>query len=175
MGMIGQLIGDFAQFVPTWVLVLLLAVVGVLALPGWLLGLRVKRIKSRIRRVTRASGEEREALLTEAWLLAEGKPEALVSLAREADKMNLPGLRDRALDTLREMGTHDNVLRKLEAPKNPMETKRQFGHPVEASVSIGRLLDNGATEAARDRLAEALARFPDDEGLLELQERLATR
>jgi hypothetical protein len=175
MGMIGQLIGDLAQFVPGWLLALIVIVVLGLMTPGWLVGLKVKRQKALLRRVTRASGEERERLIAEAWEVSNGRPEVLIALAKEADKMNLPALRDRAIRALKALGTHTDAVKKLEAPKNPMEAKRRFGHPVEACVSIERLLENGATEAARERLAEALARFPDDEDLRELEIQLAER
>jgi hypothetical protein len=170
--MIGQLIGDLAQFVPGWVLVLLLVAVGVLMAPGWLVGLRVKRQKALLRRVTRASGGDRDRLIMEAWEVAEGRPEVLIALAKEADKMNLPALRDRAIAAVEALGSHHDVVKKLRAPTNKMDEKRRFGHPVEAAVSIERLLEVGATEAARERLAEARARFPDDEVLRELQGQL---
>lgn len=170
--MIGQLIGDLAQFVPGWVLAIVVVVVLGLMAPGWLVGLKVKRQKALLRRVTRASGPDRERLIQEAWEVSNGRPEVMIALAKEADKMNLPALRDRAIDALDALGTHRDVVKKLRAPSNPMEQKRRFGHPVEATVSIERLLEVGATEAARERLGEALARFPDDEALHALKERL---
>lgn len=169
MGAIGELIRGIALFVPLWVLVPVLLVLVGLAVPGWLEGVRIKRLKGTIRRVTRAESSQRQALIDEAWSLAEGRPEVLLALAREADKMNLPALRDRAVAVLEARGTHAKALKQLTAPKNPMEEKRRFGHPVEAVVSIERLLENGATEAARERLSEALGRFPDDKGLLALR------
>lgn len=175
MGGIGELIGTIARFVPLWVLVPLLLVLAGLAVPGWLEGVRIKRVKGVIRRVTRAEPAARQALLDEAWELAVGRPEVLLALAKEADKMNLPALRDQAVADLEARGTHAAALKQLAAPKSPAEEKRRFGHPVEAAVSIGRLIDIGATEAARERLAEALARFPRDEDLLALQESLEQR
>lgn len=172
MGMIGQLIGDLAQFVPGWVLVLVVVLALVLMAPGWLVGLKVKRQKALLRRVTRANGDDRERLIAEAWEVSNGRPEVMIALAKEADKMNLPALRDRALAALEVLGTHRDVVKKLREPANPMEQKRRFGHPVEAAVSIERLLEVGATEAARDRLTEALARFPQDEALHILKTRL---
>ncbi|MCA9567203.1 MAG: hypothetical protein KC656_05150 [Myxococcales bacterium] len=170
MGRIGELIQGLEQIVPPWVLLAAAVVLAVLAAPGWVEGLRVKRVKARIRRMTRAEAGERERLLAEVWALADGRPEVLLALAREADKMNLPALRDRAIRDLEARGTHKDALRRLEGPPKPGE--HRFAHPVEACVSIERLLENGADEAARARLAEALQRFPRDEGLLALRQRL---
>lgn len=172
MGMIGELIGTIAQFVPTWLLAIGVAVTAMLLGPGILTGIRVKKVKALLRRTTRSeSNEEREGYIAEALERASGRGDVLVALAREADKMNLPVLRDQALEQLKRLGTHPLEVKKLTGPTDPTQDRR-FGHPVEAAVSIERLLENGATEAARERLAEALDRFPTDESLQQLASRL---
>ena len=171
MGMIGELIGTIATFVPTWLLVIGVVVVGALMAPGLLVGMKVKKVKALLRRTTRSEGDERQGYIDEALERAGRNGEILLALAKEADKMNLPALRDKALKRLDRLGTHSLEVRKLRGPKDPTQDKR-FGHPVEAAVSIERMLENGATEAARKRLTEALGQFPKDEGLNALRSRL---
>jgi len=171
MGAIGEIIGTISQFVPTW----LLAIVGlalVFALgPGWVTGLRIKRVKALLRRTVRAEGSERINLQNQALELSLGRGEVLLALVREADKLNQPRLRDRALKKLARLGTHSDEVRKLSKPADPGRD-RQIGHPVEAMVLVERLLENGAIEAAREKLHEARRRFPDDPDLGRLAQQI---
>ena len=171
MGAIGEIIGTVSQFVPTW----LLAIIGlalVIALgPGWVTGLRIKRVKALLRKTVRAGGSERLNLQQQALDLALGRGEVLLALVREADKLNQPRLRDRALKKLARLGTHADEVRKLSKPTDPGRD-RQIGHPVEAAVLVERLLENGAIEAAREKLREARRRFPDDADLASLDQRI---
>ncbi|MEZ4320394.1 MAG: hypothetical protein R3F61_23135 [Myxococcota bacterium] len=171
MGGIGQLLQTLGQLVPPWVLALLLVALGVAMAPGWLVGLRVKRVKAVLRKTVRADEAERRALQQQALDHAHGNGEVLIALVKEADKLNQPALRDRALKELEALGTHRDEVRKLKKPEDPARN-HLFAHPVEAFVSIERLLESGATEAARERLREARRRFPDDPGLHELHRRL---
>lgn len=166
---IGQLIADIGKFVPPWLLGILIAVLLVLAAPGWLTGLKVKKVKAILRQTTRADETERKALQQQALDVAQGKPEVLVALVREADKMNLPRLRDRAMKALKKFPSHADVVRQMKKPADPQKLKGSFGHPVEAAVRIRTLVENGAVELAREKLAEANAKFPGDPELAELQ------
>ncbi len=170
MAMIGELLRGLVELVGPWPLLVVVVVAGVFALPGWLEGLRVKRVKALLRRVTRAEPAERERLIAEAWALAEGRPEVLLALALAADRMNLPHLRDRAVRVLRSYRGHADAVRRFEPPER---RGRRFGHPVEACVSIERLLDVGAVEAARERFREAEARFEGEACIEALRQRLA--
>lgn len=171
MGMIGELIQTVSAFVPWWLLAGIAVVLGFLAAPGYLVGLKVKRVKAVMRKTVRAEGEERTQLQRRAWELARGNGDVLVALVKEADKLNQPRLRDRALGALRRLGTHPDEVRKLSGPANPQEDKRH-GHPLEAAAAIRALLEVEAWEAARARLDEARARFPDDPGLVALEDRI---
>lgn len=166
---IGQLISDLGSLVPPWLLAVIIGVALLAAAPGWLTGLKAKKVKALLRQTTRADEETRTALIEQAFELADGRPEVLVALVREADKMNLPKLRDRAMKALSKHKSHADVVRKLKAPKDPTAKKGSFGHPVEAVVRVRTLIENGATELAREKLGEALAKFPDDPELLELR------
>lgn len=172
--MIGELLQTLVAFVPPWLLATGVALVALALAPGWIEGLRVKRVKALLRRTVRADDAARTVLIDEALALASGRAEVLAALVREADKLNQPGLRDRALASLASLGTHPDLVRQLRAPADPTQDRR-FGHPVEAAVSIERLLEVGAVAAAEERLREALRRFPKDEGLLALRDRLAHR
>jgi hypothetical protein len=174
MGMIGELIQTIMEFVPAWLLALVLGIGAIAVAPGWVEGLRIKRVKALLRRTVRASEAERTALIEQARMLSAGRAEVLVALIREADKLNLPVLRDQALVELKRLGTHGEVVRQLEAPADRTQDRR-FGHPLEASVSIRNLVEIGAVEAARARLNEALVRFPTDPGLLTLRDELTVR
>lgn len=169
--MIGELLQALTLLVPWWVLAIVGGLAAMLLSRGWLEGLRIKRVKSCLRRMVRADDALRAELVREVLALSDGRAEVLVALVREADKMNQPALRDRALASLKALGTHRDVVRQLEAPADRTQDRR-FGHPVEALVAIEALLEAGATEAARARLDEASARFPRDPGLRDLRERL---
>jgi hypothetical protein len=177
MAMIGELLGTVAQFVPPWLLGILGVVVAALMLPGFLTGLKVKRVKALMRQTVRADDTRRKALQDDALRIAQGNGEILVALVREADKLNQPRLRDEALRQLKRVDGYALQARKLALPDNPAERKRErhFGHPVEASAFIWRLLESGAVEGAAEKLDEALERFPDDPGLQELAEAIALR
>ena len=170
MGAIGDLIRTAAEFIPPWALALIAAVVFIASLPGLRTGLRVKRVRALLRKVTRADGETRLQLLEEAWKEAEGHPEALLALAREADKFNQPSLRDRATKALQKIGGYELSLRKLNA--KPPAQDRAIKHPVEASVIIETMLSNGAVEAAKKRFREARKAFPHHDGWADLQRKI---
>lgn len=171
MGMIGELIQTISTFVPWWILAIAGLLVAGLAAPGYLVGLKVKKVKALMRKTVRAEGEQRTQLQRQAWEVAKGNGDVLVALVKEADKLNQPRLRDRAMAALRKLGTHPDEVHKLSRPSNPHEDKRH-GHPLEAAAAIRTLMNVEAWEAAQERLDEARARFPGDEGLQSLGERL---
>lgn len=173
MGMIGELIGTIAAFVPWWVLVIAAVVLGGLAAPGYFVGLKVKKVKARMRKTVRADEAERAAIQREVYELAKDSGDVLVALAKEADKLNQPRLRDRAVQRLRKLGTHPDEVRKLTGPTDPREDKR-LNHPLEAAAAVRALIEVEAWEAAKARLDEAQARFPDDDELHALREQVAT-
>ncbi len=171
MAMIGELLGTIAQFVPPWVLAIAGVVVAGLMLPGFLTGLKVKRVKAMMRQTVRADDTRRRALQDDVLRMARGNGEILMALVREADKLNQPRLRDVALEELKKVDGYDLQARKLAEPADPTQRKREkkFGHPVEAAAFITRLLDNGAIEGAAEKLVEARAQFPDDAALAQLE------
>ncbi|MCB9677402.1 MAG: hypothetical protein H6737_20005 [Alphaproteobacteria bacterium] len=171
MGAIGELLRAIAQFVPPWVLAIAGVLLAFALAPGWLVGLKVKRVKAILRKTVRADDQARKALQDEAFALARDNGEVLVALVREADKLNQPRLRDKALKQLKKLGTHEAEVRKLAKPEDPARD-RKLGHPVEAAALIATLLESGALEGARARLDEALKRWPDDPGLAALEARL---
>lgn len=139
----------------------------VLAFPGWLRSVQARQIRSQVRRVSIASSEERPVREAEVMSMA-SDGNRLVVLAEAALQFNQRALAERALEALQKLGSHpiDEVrLRRALAPPRAAPD-----YAIEAVVAIRRLQAEGLTDLAKERLAEARARFPNDPDLAAMED-----
>ena len=162
--------GLVSQLVPPWALPIVIGVLGALAAPFWLESVRSKQIKGAIRRMVRASHDERGVLSRRALHLAGHKRIRLISLVQEAMRYDQRELRDEGLARLQQVpgGRHDAV----ELRKRVDKPRPRYRDPVEAVVRVESLLEQGLTVAAREQLDEARRTFPTDTELEALAGRL---
>jgi len=167
---------DIAQtlqmLLPPWGLAAIAAVLGILAIPFWLQSMRTKKIHGRIRRMVRASDEERRELADEALALAGDHPRRLVALVHNAMKYGLYDLRNHGIRRLEETGGAPEDLEIFHALLR--RERKPVGHPLEVALAIERLLEEGMDQTARHRLTEALKQHPADPDLRDIEKRLST-
>ena len=171
MSGVSDIIVALQALLPPWAIALVVVAVAAVAVPGWLFSVRVKRMKGRVRRLLRADPQTRATLVEECFEIAGDRPALLEALAAEALKMGHPDVRNRALELLESKGGGKEaavIRQKFE------KEKKAAVHPLQAIVVIERLMDEGMEDTARQRLAEALERFPKDPELLEIQQRLGS-
>jgi hypothetical protein len=165
-----QLFRAIETVLPPQVYIPLFAVIGVAAIPSWFYWLRTKQIKGQLRGMQRATGpDQREAHKRAAFELAAHKPRRLAYLADEALRLGLKAVYEEALKELAEGGHHDEHKRLEQASKAPAQVA---GHPLQEAAAIERLVAEGLLDAARERLRQVRARFPDDPDLAELEKKL---
>jgi hypothetical protein len=173
MGAVADLVRAIEIVVPHEVVLFVLLVVGVLAAPSWLHAVRARQIRSAVRRVAIAPSETRAATEDAALAIAAGIPRRLEVVAEEAARLALPALHGRALAELARLGAAaavDRQQKRLVERPPP-----RSAHPIEDAAAIRRLLSQGLDDRARERLADARRRFPDDPDLRALAEDLGER
>ena len=158
------------QLLPPWAVATLGVLVFLAVLPGWLHSLRVKQINGTVRRMVRADGRERKRLEAHTFDLAGERIGRLEAVAHAGNKFGQQAVRDRALARLDALGRKDLADKIRNKDRKPPE--RVIGHPLEATVPIRRMLEQGMFETASVRLDEALGRFPGDPDLIALQAQL---
>ncbi len=174
MRMIPELLETLGQLLPVWLYVPLLVVLAAALVPAWLFWLRSKQIKGQLRRMVRERDPERRAAhRARAFHLAAGRPRRLVGLADEAHRVGLKNVFDAAVRDLAAAGGPKVELDRLR--KLVTEPPKRGAHPLEELVIIERMWDQGLHDAARARLTEVRARFPDDPDLATLEARLYPR
>src|SRR5690606_25582445 len=174
MRMIPELLQTLAQLLPMWLYVPILVALAALIVPAWLFLLRSKQIKGQLRRMARERDPARKAAhRARAFQIAGARPRLLVSLADEAHRAGLKGVFDAALKELARSDGAPVDLERLRALTTA--PPKRGAHPLEEMVIIQRMWDQGLHEAARARLAEVRARFPDDSDLAALAETLTSR
>lgn len=157
------------QLVPPWAIPIVIGVLGALAAPFWLESVRGKQIKGAVRRMVRASEDERPPLAERALSLAGTRRTRLIALVQEAMRYDQRALRDEALVRLERVHRGDAA----ELRKRIDKPRTRYRDPVEAVVRIEGLLDEGLVVAAREQLEEARRSFPHDPDLDRLQERVS--
>jgi hypothetical protein len=167
---LSDLVNTLFVMLPTQVVIVVMVIGAALLFPGWLFSMRSKQIRGLIRRRVRAAGDERAELADEAMLIANEKGPLLIALAREAIKMNQRHLFQRAITKLNELSLYSEETAELEASIS-RETQALL-HPVEVLLATERLLNLGMNHAAKERVEEALQRFPDNEELLDAHTRV---
>jgi hypothetical protein len=167
---LSDLVNSLFVFLPVELAIAVLLAAALLILPGWIFAIRAKQIKGLIRKRVRASAEERDRLANEALALAAGKGNRLVVLARESLRMGQRELWKRAMDELQLLPAHVAEARELTASIS--RESQPLLHPVEVVMTVQRLLELHMTQAALDRIDEALERFPRDDGLLTAREQV---
>lgn len=156
--------------VPAWAMPYVLGVLALAAVPLWAESVRGRQIKGAIRRMVRADPDDRPILTSRALGLAGTRRGRLIGLIQEAIRY---GQTDLVTQGLARLEAHPRgradaaALRARVAPAPP-----RFRDPVEASVRIGRLVDQGLVVAADELLVHARSQFPSDPDLEVLQERL---
>jgi len=166
-----QLIEAVTSLLPPWMVAPVLGVLVLLSVPLWLNSVRNKQISGAVRRLVRApDAVARAALLERIWSLAAERPSRVLVIVREAIRYDQRQLMNEAMDWLDARGEAVEDLRiirgKMTAEPKPV------GHPLEVAVTVERLVEEGMHEAARSRLNDALARYPNDADLMALSRRL---
>jgi len=144
---------------------------GVVALfwPWIRLNMRTDDARKLLKRAARERGAERERLEAEALALVAGRADGLVVVAKEALEQGRRDLAGRAVAGLRGTGKLLPQLRTLErALEPPLPSVAS-----EACLLIERLLDTGMVDEARTRLALARRKWPLDDELEALEDRVA--
>lgn len=144
-----------------------MAVLATLAAPWIRANLGTADARGLLKRAARERGEARAALVEQAFARVAGRPHGLVALADAAAQHGLPDVARRAAAELRGTGKLAVEQRRLDRVQAPPGART----PLEACIAIEGLLDAGALEAARARLAEARAKFPGDEDIDALAKR----
>ena len=169
-------VGDIVQLLtgllPPWAVALVVGAVLVAALPAWIRSGKSKRIRGDVRRMVRAEAGRRDRLEGDVLDRA-GRDKHLLELTvKEARRREMRSLAERAMERLRGLPGADPFVARLQADPPPKQPEKRWGHPIEAAAAIHTLIENGATAAAAERLAEVRARFPDDDELRALASRL---
>lgn len=152
---------------PPWAVAAVFALVLAAAVPAWLNNVRIKQIRGLVRRMVRASADEREAMIERALSLADRKPTRLITAVEQAAKYDQRGLQERAMATLDEVAPDEAA--RLRFKMQP-DALKKVQHPLEVAVRVERLLAEGLVDAAAEHLDGALARSPDDPDLRALTE-----
>ena len=159
------------DLLPSWLVIAIAAVAGWFIFPAWWNSVRVRQIRSTLRKATQTQdAQQRQALLHEAYQLAGDENERWIIIAEEATSRALPSARQRALQEFTDRSIPLSVLDHLQKDKKTKE--KVDSHPLEAIMGIQRLLREGLNEAAHARLEQARKRFPDDAELAELEAEL---
>lgn len=169
MRTIPDLLAALGALLPPWVTIPLAVLIAAVALPGWYYWLRTKQIRGALRSLLRATDEAaRRRHRERAFELTGGRPRRVAYLADEAIRLHLKGVWQRALSQLEQSAPAE--ARRLRAKVEP--PPRRPSHPLEEAVVIERMWEQGLHDAARARLHEVRTRFPDDEELAALEQRL---
>lgn len=169
MAGIGQLFNALFGVLPRPVALALGLLLGLWLLRGFQFRTRVRQVRGLVRRMLRADAPTRARLVSEVLALAGEQVHLLGELAREAHRRGERELFGTAVERLGATAAGRTELarvRRLEGLDRP---------PPDVHAHVARvagLLDSGLHEAARERLAEALVRHPEDPLLLGLQRRL---
>ena len=170
-----RIFGDLSQLVmslPPWALWPAAGITVVVAVPIWLRSVRVKQIRNAVRKLITADGAERERWSERAMMLAGTTPFLLSTVVREAIKRSQLPLRNEALARLKATGKLLDDVREYELAF-AREKPQPFAHPLEAIAVIERLLEDGLSGKAAERLKAARRQFPSDGAIAELHSRLA--
>lgn len=168
---IADLLNGLALFLPFKVFVGVVVFVAVAAVPIWFETVRDKQIRGIIRRMIRADKDERSSLAASALDLAGKSPRRLGTLVRQAIHYDQRALRDEALAVLEATGKAPADVAHLRAMIAPKAAK--FRDPIEATVRIEQLIEQGLHVAAREQLTAARASFPEDPDIAALERRLS--
>lgn len=168
-----DIVNVLIEFVPPWLLYPLGAVIVLIAIPAWLKNGKSKRVKGLIRRMVRATPQQRLEFEEQAFSLAGEDKDLLYIVATEAQKRTFPKTYARAMEKLKQ-ADGGAVLATLLASKTAAPPK-QVAHPAESAYIISNMMEEGLTDAAKRRLETALREHPDAEELLVLKARLTER
>lgn len=175
MGGVIQLLKTIGTVIPHQYLFPLLIVLCIAGLPTFLHSVKTKQLKSQVREVAKAvTVDTRKMEEDRAIAMTGGAPRRLIALADAAIGLNQRGLAERAIAELTSVAHDPRDVARLRRELDPPKT-HFVAHPIEAIVTVKRLMEQGLTDLAHQRLAEAQARFPDDEELAALKEKLAER
>lgn len=166
---LGDIMNVLMGLLPSWatdIATAILAVsVGLMAL-YWS---QMRRIRGTVRRMVKASPEERDRLSAQALKLAGTRPGLLLLLEQEAHRRHQHALAEAALIALKATGKRQADVARMQRNRKPK--RAPVGHPTEVAVQVVSLLEQGMLEAASHRLSDGLERWPEHPELLELRER----
>ena len=169
---LADLVNALFILMPVPVVIGVLFVLAMLLLPGWLFAMRTKQIKGLIRRRVRAAPDTAEELAREALAIAAGRGPLLIALGREAIRMHQRDLWNLAKEELVGFPEHAAELQELEASIG--RESQPLLHPLEVLMTVRRLTELGMLDAAQARLNEAIARFPNDQELIDARAEVIT-
>ncbi|MCB9777829.1 MAG: hypothetical protein H6742_04635 [Alphaproteobacteria bacterium] len=170
IGAIVQMVFDAVGIEPQpWMSAVFLGLAIVLVGPAAMKNIRTAQARKRVVRLNELSPTERPALQEEILGLVRGNPQGLVAIADEAARRRQRPLAVAAYQELRRGGDLPKEVLRLH---EELYGKRP-DHPEEEAAAIERLIDAGALDRARERLAVARSWFPGDDSLRALQDRLA--
>ena len=168
--LVRSLVEILGGVLPHWVILVLAGVGMVIVLPFYLKGHRRSLARRRISAMHGLSQPEAERLEAEAFSLVGRDPDGLVVVVEEAQRRGREAVARRALERLAATGRRPaevvRLRRILEGPGPRL--------PEEEALAVDRLLQAGLTQAARQRLDRARARWPDLPEWDDLATRLAS-
>jgi len=170
MAGLGTLIQALIALLPPWAVAAIGVAGAVWLVRGLRFRTRTRRIRELVRRRVRAEAPEAAMLLDRALDVAGDDPALLGELARESRRRTQPdGWRIAEARLVQVSGGPAELarVRRLDGP----EARALDAH--EEADRVANLVEQGLPEAARARLDEARARFPDDPRLHALAARIA--
>lgn len=153
---ITSLLAGLGITLPPWGMPAAALVVLLLLSPAIWRNLNTGRARKLLKRASVHEGAERQALEAEALEVVRDSPSGLVAVAEEAQRRGRRTVAEAAVSRLLELEPKSKEARRLQeelSPKLPVST-------VEVELMIERLLEAGMAEVARERLAQARARWP---------------
>ncbi|MCB9744748.1 MAG: hypothetical protein H6740_19290 [Alphaproteobacteria bacterium] len=160
-----MVLSAFGLTLEPWMAPLFAVLIAVAAMPFLHTNFKTKQARKRMLKAAHAKHAEREALHAEALALVEGNPVGQLVVAEEALSRGHLSTARAATEMLGRSGKRRDDYRRLmrqlggEKPSNP-ETE---------ALAIERLVERGQADEARERLSQALARWPEAEALLDLR------
>ena len=155
---------SFGLDIPAWVIPVVLVAIAASIFPMFARANNSVRARGILSRARLATGQDRQEMEQEALDMVKDDPEGLAVVASAAIQYGRTQLAEQALAQLKATGKRPSDLKRLEtllygpAPISPEAE----------SIAIRNMLENGLREKARERLKRALATFPQDPDLQEI-------
>ncbi len=170
MGGLGQIFQSLWVLLPHWVVGMMVGITVIALVPGWNFRRRSSGVREAVRQMVRAEHDALVRLETRVWAHAGDHVDLLASVVREARRRDLPRLANEALARLEADPANARLVAQLRA-----EVSRDLKHKDDVLATVLRieaLIGDDRQELAREALAAALERWPDDAHLALLRQRM---